>query len=166
MRLDPADGGVHILDRFGKMHRGSQAVIDTEPGEAGSGERIEQGPDVGPFAAFVEPAAVDQDGGGKWPRPVGYVQVEEQGLVVRPGVFDVLLIEWRGGESGGAGQGWDDSRSHWIVLFSVAPQYTKDFPYSKPLSHSELCPALRCNSIPSPHRSRDLERPRPDDRLD
>jgi hypothetical protein len=75
---------------------GREAVIDTEPRETGVGERFEEGLDVGAFAAFVEAAAMNENGSGERAGTVGNVKIQQDGLAVGLRIFNVFLVERRG----------------------------------------------------------------------
>ena len=91
VRFHPPDRAVDVLDGLRKAELGRHAVIDAEPRVPGVGQHVEQRPDVGALAAFVEASAVNQDGGGKR-GPSGTCR-SSSSVVAGRREFNALLIE-------------------------------------------------------------------------
>lgn len=75
------------------MHGRREPVVDTEPDEPRVCERLEQRPDIGALAALIETAAMHENGSGERAGAVRDVQIEQDGLAVRAGIFYILLVE-------------------------------------------------------------------------
>ena len=91
--FDPLNGTDHVFIGLFVMNRGREAIIHTEPGKAGIRQWLEQRADVGAFAAFVEAAAVYEDGGGKRAGAIGYMKVQQDGRATGFCVLDVFKID-------------------------------------------------------------------------
>ena len=117
--LDPADGGLDILDRCRVAMLRREPIVDGEPGETRRDEGIVHRHHVALVftAIFVTSgpaAAMHENDGRKWPRAIGHTSVELQAHASSSAIFDVSLD----GGLGRAGDAEEEKNGsgevHWI----------------------------------------------------
>ena len=73
--LEPEDRRFHIICIRGKWELWGQSIVDAEPGETSTRQRLEDISNVLPFVPSYPPTTVHKDCGGEWAIPIRNVRI-------------------------------------------------------------------------------------------